>query len=80
MDARSFAERLYSFLHFLSYHVCRRRRGFGPLAQAGYQPLDGCTEGMTPEQMRALPIVIAEKRGRRSGSDGEGVSHAFARA
>lgn len=50
--------------------LLRRRRGFGPLGADGYQPLDGCTEGMTPEQMRALPVVIAEKRSRRSGSDG----------
>lgn len=49
----------------------RRQRGFGPVGAAGYQALDGCADGMSAEQMRALPVVIAEKcRGRRAGSDG----------
>ena len=57
-------------------HSCcciRRQRGLGLAGQAGYQPLDGCPDGMTAEQMRALPIVIAEKRSRRTalGDAGE---------
>ncbi len=52
----------------------RRQRGFGPAGQAGYQPLDGCPDGMTAEQMRALPIVIAEKRSRRAASGEDGGS------
>jgi len=54
----------------------RRTRGLGPAGQAGYQPLDGCADGMSAEQMRALPIVIAEKRSsRRAGSGEDGQSH-----
>ena len=50
----------------------RRQRGFGPAGAAGYQTLDGCANGMSAEQMRALPVVIAEKcSSRRNGSDGE---------
>ncbi len=54
----------------------RRTRGLGPAGQAGYQPLDGCADGMSAEQMRALPIVIAEKRSSRRAASGEdGQSH-----
>lgn len=54
----------------------RRTRGLGPAGQAGYQPLDGCADGMSAEQMRALPIVIAEKRSSRRAAFGEdGQSH-----
>ena len=49
----------------------RRTRGLGPAGQAGYQPLDGCADGMSAEQMRALPIVIAEKRSSRRAASGE---------
>ena len=49
----------------------RRTRGLGPAGQAGYQPLDGCADGMSAEQMRALPIVIAEKRASRRAASGE---------
>lgn len=55
-------------LMIATFYCIRRQRGFGPAGAAGYQPLDGCADGMSAEQMRALPVVIAEKR--RAGSDG----------
>ncbi|KAL3140089.1 hypothetical protein ABBQ38_004369 [Trebouxia sp. C0009 RCD-2024] len=58
-------------LMIATFYCIRRQRGFGPAGAAGYQPLDGCADGMSAEQMRALPVVIAEKRScRRAGSDG----------
>lgn len=61
-------------LMILTFYCIRRQRGLGLAGQAGYQPLDGCPDGMTAEQMRALPIVIAEKCLRRTalGDSGSG--------
>lgn len=63
-------------LMIATFYCIRRTRGLGPAGQAGYQPLDGCADGMSAEQMRALPIVIAEKRSSRRAASGEDGSSA----
>lgn len=48
-----------------SSHVpppCRRNRLQTVPGQLGYEPLRDSNEGMSPAQMRALPVVMHEKR------------------
>ena len=41
---------------------CRRNRLQTVPGQLGYEPLRDSNEGMSPAQMRALPVVMHEKR------------------